>query len=147
MIIKKESPHEFKQLDLHDFYISKIFYDIQDNIYQICLTGGDFNNKVKRTIMSYNVLYFKHSHFQPWNAEDGPLIINICDIYSDIECAINQFNFVHRRQLCIQDKQIYKAAGSSIDISNYFLFSILLTSGDTIDILTDRIEVENVEHI
>lgn len=147
MIIKKEYPHEFRQLDLHDFDISNISYDVQENAYQIRITGGDFNNKVRRSIMLYDVLYFKHSHFQPWNAEDGPLIINVCDILSDVECAISQFNFVHRRQLCIQDKQIYKAAGSSIDISNYFLFSILLTSGDTIDILTDRIEVENVDHI
>lgn len=147
MIIKKENPHEFKQLDLHDFYISKISYDVKYNVYQILLTGGDFNNKFMGSITLYNVLYFKQSHFQPWNAEDGPLIVNTCDIFPDVEHAIDQFNFVHRRQLCIQDKQIYKAVGPSTDISDYFLFSILLTSGDTIEFLTDRIEIEGVKSI
>lgn len=147
MVIIKENQDVLNRFFFHDLYISNISYDVKNVLYEVSL-ADDMHYKTKGSIYLDNVLHFKHSLFYPWNADkDGPLIISSCYVVNDIPYVVDQLNLKYRENLTIDNKKIYKSVGPAIELSKYFLFVILLSSGDTLEFLTDKLEVNGIKII
>lgn len=146
MFITKENRDRLADFYFHDLFVSDISYNVQENFYRVSFAYGADCSRSIGYASCHNVLCFKHSLLCPWSPGTGEaLIVSCCSCFDDVQYIINQFDLPNRKYLTIDGKRIYKDIGDPIDISGYFLFSIMLSSGDTIEFLTDKIEVEGVD--
>lgn len=148
MFITKKNRDMLNNFIFHDLFISNVSYNAKTMIYHISFVYDGSYSKPMGDISLYNVLCFKHSHLYPWDSEsEGPLIVNCCSCFDDVVYSVNQFNLLNRNYLTIDKKNIYKHIGPPICLDDHFLFCIMLSSGDTIEFLTDKIEIEGIDCI
>ncbi len=137
MVITKQNKTNLAQISLHDCKIVDVLYRPLEQT--CCISYLESNSQIKRAIQCYDVLHIISSAFNPWGGV--PVWVNHCEIYQDVVYHIEKWNVPNREYLTISPDQIQNSAYGTLNLTDYFVFSILFSSGDKLEIITNKVEL------
>lgn len=158
MIYKRENINDLYNQNFHDWRIKHMTMCPNSEVHLLLEEGPQGQEK---RLFFRNYLGFQASNIQPWSSVNGfatfsengikahPVApeINHIDIVTDVCYLINTMRIRNRDNLEITYDSIFTQYGRKIDLSTYFGITILLSSGDTIDIITDEMEIRSGENL
>lgn len=134
MIFSVQEKEQFNQFNIHDFRLLKYSYHADNESVKLLL-----QRELQVCVICENVLALKFSNAGPWGGT--ALYINGWHMFSDMAYLLDKFDLPAREYLNIHSDALINSADEVRKIDDFFQVSIEFTSGDELQILTNKIKL------